>query len=68
MIIDKETFDRVQTERIKRAAALGRLDRKSTRKAPKIAKLFSFGDIMEHYDNPATQAEYIYSLLKSEVV
>ena len=67
-IIDKETFDRVQTERIKRAAALGRLDRKSTRKAPKIAKLFSFGDIMEHYDNPATQAEYIYSLLKSEVV
>ena len=67
-IIDKETFDRVQTERIKRAAALGRLDRKSTRKAPKIAKLFSFGDIMEHYDNPATQAEYIYSLLKSEVI
>ena len=67
-IIDKETFDRVQTERIKRAAALGRLDRKSTRKAPKIAKLFSFGDIMEHYDNPATQPEYIYSLLKSEVV
>ena len=67
-IIDKETFDRVQTERIKRAAALGRLDRKSTRKAPKIAKVFSFGDIMEHYDNPATQPEYIYSLLKSEVV
>ena len=24
--------------------------------------------IMEHYDNPATQAEYIYSLLKSEVI
>ena len=23
---------------------------------------------MEHYDNPTTQAEYIYSLLKSEVV
>ena len=26
------------------------------------------GAIMEHYDNPATQAEYVYSLLNSEVV
>ena len=45
-IIDKETFDRVQTERIKRAAALGRLDRKSTRKTPKIPTQFSIGAIM----------------------
>ena len=67
-IIDKETFDRVQTERIKRAAALGRLDRKSTRKTPKIPTQFSIGAIMEHYDNPATQAEYVYGLLKGEVV
>ena len=67
-IIDKETFDRVQAERIKRAAALGRLDRKSTRKSPKIPTQFSIGAIMEHYDNPATQAEYVYGLLKGEVV
>ena len=67
-IIDKETFDRVQTERIKRAAALGRLDQKSTRKTPKIPTQFSIGAIMEHYDNPATQAEYVYGLLKGEVV
>ena len=67
-IIDKETFDRVQTERIKRATALGRLDRKSKRKSPKIPTRFRIEDIGEHYDNPATQAEYIYSLLKSEVV
>ena len=68
VIIDKETFDRVQAERIKRAAALGRLDRKSTRKSPKIPTQFSIGAIMEHYDNPATQAEYVYGLLKGEVV
>ena len=67
-IIDKETFDQVQEERIKRAAALGRLDRKSTRKPPKIPMQFSIGAIMEHYDNPATQAEYVYGLLKGEVV
>ena len=35
-IIGKEAFDRVQAERVKRAAALGRLDRKSKRKPPKI--------------------------------
>ena len=67
-IICKETFDRVQAERVKRAAALGRLDRKSTRKPPKIPTQFSIGAIMEHYDNPAAQAEYVYSLLNSEVV
>ena len=67
-IIDKETFDRVQTERIKRAAALGRLDRESTRKCPKVPTQFSIGAIMKHYDNLAKQAEYIYSLLNSEVI
>ena len=58
----------LMTERVKRAAALGRLDRKSKRKPPKIPTQFSIGAIMEHYDNPATQAEYVYSLLNSEVV
>ena len=67
-IISKEIFDQVQAERVKRAAALGRLDRKSKRKPPKIPKQFSISAIMEHYDNPATQAEYVYSLLNSEVV
>ena len=67
-IISKEVFDQVQAERVKRAAALGRLDRKSKRKPPKIPTHFSIGAIMEHFDNPATQAEYVYSLLNSEVV
>ena len=67
-IIRKETFDQVQAERIKRAAALGRLGRKSKRKPPKIPTQFSIGAIMEHYDNPAAQAEYVYSLIESEVV
>ena len=67
-IISKEVFDQVQAERVKRAAALGRLNRKSKRKPPKIPTQFSIGAIMEHYDNPATQAEYVYSLLNSEVI
>ncbi len=67
-IISKEIFDRVQAERVKRAAALGRLDWKLKRKPPKIPTQFSIGAITEYYDNPATQAEYVYSLLNSEVV
>ncbi len=67
-IISKEIFDRVQEERVKRTAALGRLDRKSPRKPPEIPMQFSIGAITEHYDNPAKQAEYVYSLLNSEVV
>ncbi len=67
-IISKGIFERVQEERVKRAAALGRLDRKSIRKPPKIPTKFSIGAIIEHYDNPATRAEYVYSLLNSEVV
>lgn len=41
---------------------------KAKRKPPKIPTHFSIGAIMEHFDNPATQAEYVYSLLNSEVV
>ncbi len=67
-LIDRETFDQVQTERIKRAAALGRLSRKSKQNPPRIPTQFSIGDIKEHFENPAKQAEYIYSLLRTEVV
>ena len=67
-IIDRETFDRVQAERTARAAILCLPDRKPKSKATKIPTQFSIGDITEHYDNPAKQAEYIYSLLNSEVV
>lgn len=30
--------------------------------------LFRFGDITEYYDNPVKQAEYLYSLIESEVI
>ena len=67
-IIDKETFDLAQAESIRRADALGRLNIMARRKAPTIPALFTLDDITEHYDSPAAQAEYIYSLLRSEVV
>ena len=67
-IIDRETYDRVQAEKTRRAAALGRLDRKPKQRTVRLPTRFTLGEITEHYDNPAAQAEYIYSLITSEVV
>lgn len=66
-IIDEETYNKAQEERVKRAAALGRLNKAIKQKPIKIPTLFSVRDIEKHFDNPATQAEYIYSLIDCEV-
>lgn len=66
-IIDETVFQNAQAELFKRAAALGRLNRTPKEKPITIPRLFTVGNITKHYDNPATQAEYIYSLIESEV-
>ena len=66
-IIDKATFSRAQEELMKRASALGRLNKATPPRSIKIPTLFSICKIEKHYDNPAAQAEYIYSLLDCEV-
>ena len=66
-IIDKAVFNNAQAELIKRAAALGRLNRTPKDKPISIPRLFTVGKIAKHFDNPVTQAEYIYSLIESEV-
>ena len=54
-IIDKETF-----------IAAGREIKEIPEKKAPI--LFRFGDITEYFDNPVKQAEYLYSLIESEVI
>lgn len=66
-IIDETVFQNAQDELIKRAAALGRLNRTPKEKPITIPRHFTVENITKHYDNPATQAEYIYSLIESEV-
>lgn len=66
-IIDETVFLNAQAELIKRAAALGRLNRTPKEKALTAPTIFTIRDIKKHYDNPVTQAEYIYSLIDSEV-
>lgn len=67
-IIDKNSFDAADAELNRRATKLGR---DNLYKAPALKKpptVFRLGDITEHFDNPIRQAEYLYSLIESEVI
>ena len=66
-IIDQQTYDRAQAERLRRAKVLGRTNRKKqpldTQKPPTS---FIFSAPEKNYDDPKQQAEYLYSLIESE--
>ena len=66
-IIDKETYEKAEAERVKRAKKLGRIFEPKTEDKPTISKKFSIGQVIQKYTNPFTQAEYVYSLIESEV-
>ena len=68
IIMDKESFDAVEAELSKRSTKLGRNDRYNSPKAKRPPTAFRLGDISENYDNPIRQAEYLYSLIESEVI
>lgn len=67
-IIDKEAFDAAEAEIAKRSAHLGRDDRYKAPTAKKPPTAFRLGDITQNYDNEIRQAEYLYSLIESEVI
>lgn len=66
-IIDEDTFDKAQAELMKRAAKLGRLDKVTKKKEITSPVNFSVKPVKKHFDNPFKQAEYLYSLIRSEV-
>lgn len=66
-IIDKDTFDAAETERVKRQGKLGRIFDEKTSKVSKVAIGFTMTKVQKKYDDPFKQAEYIYSLIESEV-
>jgi hypothetical protein len=67
-IIDKETFHAAGEEIRRRSTKLGRDNRYKAPVAKKAPILFHFDDITEYFDNPVKQAEYLYSLIESEVI
>ena len=67
-LIDKETFDAFEAERIRREKALGRDDRqKNTEAAPPAPTTFRMRKKAQVFNDPYRQAEYVYSLIESEV-
>lgn len=67
-IIDKESFDAVELEINRRSAKLGRDDRYKASPVKRPPTTFRLGDITENFDNPIRQAEYLYSMIESEVI
>ena len=65
-IIDKETYQKAQEERKRRATKLGRKNKQTQMKEIKIPTRFHMDEVTFLHDNPMKQAEYLYSLIKSE--
>jgi hypothetical protein len=66
-IIDGDTFEKAEAERIKRATALGRVwEKKEILEEPYFSTTFKVGVVEQKYKNPLKQAEYAYSLIESE--
>lgn len=66
-IIDPDTFEAAQEERIKRASALGRIREPKEYKAAVYPTTFRIIEGTKLFDNPFEQAEYAYTLIESEV-
>lgn len=66
-IINKKTFDAAEAERVKRQAKLGRVFDEKPGKVRKVATGFTMPQVQIKYENPIKQAEYVYSLIESEV-
>ena len=66
-IIDRETFDAAEAERMKRAKSLGRIfeDRGKKQQDP-VPTRFWMQEATEFFEDPFRKAEYIYSLIESE--
>lgn len=67
-IIDRVTFDAFEAERSRREITLGRdgKERKDMRPVP-APTTFRMGKATQVYADPFRQAEYLYSLIESEV-
>ena len=63
-IIDKNTFEKAAMERQHRAEKLGRTNLKKPTVQKTVPTAFTFAKIEEYHDDPARQAEYLYSLIQ----
>ena len=66
-IIDRDTFNTAEAERIMRAERLGRTRKSKQEKEVVYPTTFRMNKGTEEYDDPFGQTEYAYSLIKTEV-
>lgn len=68
-IIDKETFDAAEEERLRREVALGRYRNKG-KPRPRATYYvgFSVPEVPRKYMDPVQQAEFAYGLVRNEVI
>ena len=64
--IDVDTFTEAMLERQRRMKALGRTDHIKPAIQKTALTNFHFGEVAAYYDDPVSQAEYLYSLIESE--
>lgn len=67
-IIDKETFDKAEEVRIAKASSLGRIRELKTTNLPDVPTKFIMKQATQKYTDAFDKAEYLYSLIESEVV
>lgn len=65
-IIDRETFDKAEAERLRRAESLGRIREPEGQEKIEVPVSFRTRQAERKYDDPFLQAEYAYSLIESE--
>lgn len=66
-IIDKETFDKAEEERMKRAKYLNRIyDYSNIEEKQRERKYYHLGNVERKYDDPFKQAAFAYSQIESE--
>ena len=66
-IIDSDTFQKAKSEQKKRAEALGRIRAPKAKIPVAIPMIFTMKPVVENHTDPIVQAEYLYSLIESEV-
>lgn len=66
-IIDNDSFEAAEIERLNRAKKLGRIWEKKELIGSPAPTSFSIADGNEQFDDPFKQAEYAYSLIETEV-
>lgn len=66
-IIDEKTFEKAKVEKQRRAEKLGRIWEPKDIPQRDYSVKFKAKPIEQKYDNPYKQAEYVYSLIESEV-